>query len=82
MLIYTPEKRKILSLQHGMKSQRRSRGTSELDAWVINTMPGPFLNQKKPHTLCTEGWVGTKASLEGRGKSYSHLGSNPISLTP
>jgi hypothetical protein len=38
--------------------------------WVVNATPQPLYPR---YPLCREGWVGPRASLDGRGKSRLYL---------
>lgn len=48
--------------------------------WAVDKpSPGHCTPGKSPGTCCTEGWLGPKAGLDGRGEiiSSNHRGSNP-----
>jgi len=48
--------------------------------WVIDKpCPGHCTSGKSPGTRCTEGWLGSRASLDGRGEIISgkHGGLHP-----
>jgi hypothetical protein len=38
--------------------------------WVVSTTPRPLYPRERPGTHCTGGWVGSRAGLDGCGKSY------------
>jgi hypothetical protein len=67
-----------------MKAQRGSSGTAVLFmklgarwGWVVNAMPRSFYPQERPDTHRIGGWVGTRAGLDGCGKTCPHWFSIP-----
>ena len=74
-----------LAVEQATKAQRGCRAipvlfslTSALDVgWVINATPRPLDPQERPGTLCTGGWVGARAGLDGCGKSRLYRDSIP-----
>jgi hypothetical protein len=49
---------------------------------VINTTPGPLYPRERPGTLCIGGWVGSRAGLDGCGKSRPPPGLDPLTVQP
>jgi hypothetical protein len=45
---------------------------------VVNVTPRPLYPMERPVTLCTEGWVGPRASLDVCEKSRPHRDSIPV----
>jgi hypothetical protein len=45
--------------------------------WVVNATPRPLYPRESPDTLCIEGWVGSRAGLDGCGKSPPSPGFDP-----
>ena len=63
----TEGRRKRYGLYHGVRKE-----------WVVNTTPRPLYPPgQTPGTLCTNGWVGLGACLNGVRKMSSDRDSNP-----
>ena len=45
--------------------------------WVIKATPLPFYPRERPGTQCVGGWLGSRAGLEGCGKSHPTPGFDP-----
>jgi hypothetical protein len=45
--------------------------------WVANATLRPLYPLERPRTHCTQGWVGSRAGLDGCGKSRPQLGFYP-----
>jgi len=50
--------------------------------WVFNATPRPRYPWERTGTHCGEGWVGTRAGLEGWGKFRLHRYSIPLLSRP
>jgi hypothetical protein len=50
--------------------------------WVVNATPLPLYPRETPGTLCTRGWVGTMADLDGCGKSRPPPEFDPRTVQP
>ena len=48
--------------------------------WVFNTTLRPLYPRERPGTLCTGGWVGPRAGLDGSGKSRPYKIRSPDRL--
>jgi len=49
---------------------------------VVNAMLRPLYPQERPGTHCIGGWVGSRAGLDGCGKSSPHWDSIPGPSSP
>jgi hypothetical protein len=50
--------------------------------WVVNPTRRPLYTHERPGTRCIGGWVGSRAGLDGFGKSRSHRNSIPEPSSP
>ena len=60
-----------------MKAQRALRWW-----WVVSTTPRPLYPRERPGTHCIGGWVGSRAGLDGYGKSRPSPGFDPRTVQP
>jgi hypothetical protein len=69
------KKVKVKSSPWNRPRKPRSRGTRR--EWVFNATLRPLYPWECFGTYCIGGWVGPRASLDGRGKSRLYRGSIP-----
>ena len=50
--------------------------------WGVSTTPRPLYPRERPGTHCTRGWVGSRAGLDGCGKSRPPPGFDPRTVQP
>jgi len=50
--------------------------------WVLNATAGPLYPRERPGTHCLGGWMGSRAGLNGCGKSHHPPGFDPWTVQP